>query len=346
MTSEAGEAAIPNSPRNPLWHDGFVSTRAWRASYVRLARSGELAVRAADLRQLMHDCTMCPRSCHVDRGSELGDCSTGIEAAVASWNPHFGEEPVISSRRGSGTVFMANCNLSCVFCQNHDISQRPSDFAGRSTTAEELAAIFIELQDRGCHNINWVSPSHQVSQLVGALQIAAGMGLTLPVVYNSNGYDAVETLELLDGIVDIYMPDLKYSDPNSGCRLSGVERYPEHARAALAEMHRQTAGSWRLGPEGELQRGLLIRMLVLPDNLAGIEASLKWIATTLSPRVAISLLAQYRPAHRVHGSQNFAAMRRGITSDEWRQAVKALETHMAGDRHHVQGAYRNLKSDF
>jgi putative pyruvate formate lyase activating enzyme len=313
-------------------------TRAWRASYVRLARSGELAARAAQLREMLSDCTVCPRSCRVDRTSELGDCNTGVDAVVASWQPHFGEEPVISCRRGSGTIFMANCNLGCVFCQNHDISQRPSDFAGRSTTAEELAAIFIDLSDRGCHNINWVSPSHQVPQLVSALELAAGMGLTVPIVYNSNGYDALETLQLLDGIVDIYMPDLKYSNPETGCRLSGVERYPEHARAALTEMHRQTADSWQLGPEGELQRGLLIRMLVLPENLAGIEANLEWIASTLSPRVAISLLAQYRPAHRVRSSQGFATMQRGITRDEWRQAVTALDTHMEGDRHYVQGA--------
>ena len=303
---------------------------------MRLARSGELADRAADLREMLHDCTVCPRGCHVDRSSDVGDCNTGVGAAVASWNLHFGEEPVISCRRGSGTVFLANCNLGCVFCQNHDISQRPSDFAARSTTAEELAAIFIDLSDRGCHNINWVSPSHQVPQLVSALQLAAGMGLTVPIVYNSNGYDSVETLRLLDGIVDIYMPDLKYSDPDTGCRLSGVDRYPEHARAALAEMHRQTAGSWQLGPEGELQRGLLIRMLVLPENLAGIEVNLEWIAAALSPQVAISLLAQYRPAHRARTEPALTELRRPITHDEWRQAVEALETHMEGDRHHVQ----------
>jgi putative pyruvate formate lyase activating enzyme len=174
---------------------------------------------------------------------------------------------------------------------------------------------------------------------VSALEVAAGMGLTVPIVYNSNGYDAVETLRLLDGIVDIYMPDLKYSEPGTGCQLSGVERYPGHARAALAEMHRQTAGSWQLGPEGELQKGLLIRMLVLPENLAGIEANLEWIASALSPRVAISLLAQYRPAHRVRTDPAFANLQQPISRDEWRQAVEALETHMEGDRHYVQGAY-------
>jgi putative pyruvate formate lyase activating enzyme len=233
-------------------------------------------------------------------------------------------------------VFLANCNLRCAFCQNHDISQRPGDFRGLETTAEELASIFLDLQDRGCHNINWVSPSHQVPQLVRGLEAAAGRGLGLPIVYNSNGYDGLETLRLLDGIVDIYMPDLKYSDPATGCRLSGIDAYPQHARAALREMYRQVGDSWQLGPEGELQRGLLVRMLVLPENLAGIEDNLAWIASELSPRVAISLLAQYRPAHRAARSRELADLQRGLTPDEWRQAVRALETHMEGDRHHVQ----------
>ena len=268
-------------------------SRTWRASYVRLARSGELGERARSLDALLEDCTVCPRECRVDRRSELGECATGADAVVASWNPHHGEEPVISSRRGSGTVFLGNCNLRCVFCQNHDISQRPMDFANRSISDEELASIFIDLQDRGCHNLNWVSPSHQVPQLVRALEIAAHRGLSLPVVYNSNGYDSVEVLRLLDGIVDVYMPDLKYAQPEAGCRLSSVEDYPRHARAALAEMYRQIGDTWDLGPEGELRRGLLVRLLVLPEGLGGVEANLAWIARALSPTVAVSLLAQY-----------------------------------------------------
>jgi putative pyruvate formate lyase activating enzyme len=257
---------------------------------------------------------------------------------VASWNPHHGEEPVISCRRGSGTVFLANCNLRCAFCQNNDISQRPRSFVGTEISAESLAALMVYLQDRGCHNINWVSPSHQVPQLVRALAAAAGRGLTIPVVYNTNAYDSVEVLRLLDGVVDIYMPDLKYADPDAGCRLSGIEDYPQRAHEALAEMYRQIGDAWELGPEGELRRGLLVRMLVLPEGHAGIEENLEWISQTLSPRVTISLLAQYHPAHRVPRSRDLSDLDRGISRDEWRQAVAALEHHMEGDRHHVQMA--------
>ena len=314
-------------------------SRTWRASYVRLARSGELGERARSLDALLEDCTVCPRECRVDRRSELGECATGADAVVASWNPHHGEEPVISCRRGSGTVFLANCNLRCVFWQNHDISQRPRAFAGRAIPDEELASIFIDLQDRGCHNLNWVSPSHQVPQLVRALEIAAHRGLSLPVVYNSNGYDSVEVLRLLDGIVDVYMPDLKYAQPEAGCRLSSVEDYPRHARAALAEMYRQIGNTWDLGPEGELRRGLLVRLLVLPEGLGGVEANLAWIARALSPTVAVSLLAQYRPSHRVPRSPDFAELDRGISREEWQRAVAALEKHMDGDRHQVQGVF-------
>jgi len=312
-------------------------SKSWRGSYVRLARSGELAERAAKLDELLGDCTVCPRACHIDRRQELGECVTGADPVIASWNPHHGEEPVISCRRGSGTVFLANCNLRCAFCQNHDISQRPRAFSGRSITDEELATIFIDLQDHGCHNINWVSPSHQVPQLVRALAIAAGRGLSIPIVYNANAYDSIDVLRLLDGIIDIYMPDLKYADPDAGCRLSGIDDYPLRARQALAEMYRQIGDAWDLGPEGELRRGLLVRMLVLPGGFAGIEENLAWIARNLAPTVTISLLAQYRPAHRVPRTPELADLNRGINHEEWRWAVAALEEHMEGDRHHVQG---------
>jgi putative pyruvate formate lyase activating enzyme len=312
---------------------------AWRAGYVALARSGELEERATKLDAMLADCAVCPRECKVDRRQELGECATGADAVIASWNAHHGEEPVISCRRGSGTVFLANCNLRCAFCQNNDISQSPRSFSSRSTNDEELAAIFINLQDYGCHNINWVSPSHQAPQLVRALAIAVKRGLSIPIVYNTNGYDSIEVLQLLDGIVDIYMPDLKYADPDAGCRLSAVEDYPQRARQALTEMYHQVGDTWDLGPEGELRRGLLIRMLVLPEGLAGIEENLAWISHNLSPTVAISLLAQYRPAHRVPRVEALADLARGITRNEWRRAVAALEEHMEGDRHHVQGVW-------
>ena len=310
--------------------------RAPRASYVALSRSGELEQRARALDAMLSDCTVCPHECRVDRRVNLGNCATGADAALASWCPHHGEEPVISGRLGSGTVFLANCNLRCAFCQNHDISQRSRDFRDATITDARLASIFLELQDRGCHNINWVSPSHQVPQLVRGLVLAAGRGLAIPIVYNTNAYDSVETLRLLDGVVDIYMPDLKFADPETGCRLSGIPDYPRHARAALAEMHRQIGDDWNVGPDGALQRGILIRMLVLPENLAGIETSLEWIARELSPRTAISLLAQYRPAHRALRSNEVPELQRGITTEEWRRAADAVRRHMEGDRHHLQ----------
>jgi len=315
------------------------AAKSWRAGYVGMARSGELEERVERLDAMLADCTVCPRTCHVDRRCELGECATGHEAVIASWNPHHGEEPVISCSRGSGTVFLANCNLRCAFCQNHDISQRPRAYADRSITDEELATIFVDLQDHGCHNINWVSPSHQVPQLVRALAVAIGRGLSIPIVYNTNAYDSIEVLRLLDGIIDIYMPDLKYADPDAGCRLSGVEDYPQRAREALAEMYRQVGDTWELGPEGELRRGLLVRMLVLPEGLAGIEENLAWIARTLAPTVTTSLLAQYRPAHRVPRSTELADLDRSVNRTEWQRAVAALEQHMEGDRHHVQGVW-------
>jgi putative pyruvate formate lyase activating enzyme len=310
--------------------------RAPRASYLRLTRSGELEERARTLDLELANCALCPHGCRVDRRSELGKCATGASAVLASWCPHHGEEPVISGRMGSGTVFLANCNLACAFCQNYDISQSPRDFLDATITDARLASIFLDLQDRGCHNINWVSPSHQVPQLVRALALAVPRGLTVPIVYNTNAYDSVTTLELLEGIVDVWMPDLKFADPDTGCRLSGIPDYPQRARAAIAEMFRQTGDAWDLGPDGTLNRGILIRMLVLPDNLAGIEANLEWIATGLSPTIAISLLAQYRPANRVVLSDDFLDLRRGIEAAEWRRAAEALKRHMKGDRHHLQ----------
>ena len=305
---------------------------------MRLARSGDLTGRVSALNALLADCTVCPRECRVDRRVDLGTCATGAEPLVASWNLHFGEEPVISGRRGSGTVFLANCNLRCVVLPEprHLAAagrlRRPRDpgrGAGRGSSSSSRTC--------GVHNVNWVSPSHQVPQLVRALALAADRGLTMPIVYNSNGYDSVEVLRLLDGVVDIYMPDLKFADPATGCRLSGIEDYPERARAALAEMHRQIGDDWLLATDGALARGLLIRMLVLPEGLAGIEESLEWVSRALSPMVAISLLAQYHPAHRVRAIGEFGDLARRISPAEWRAAVAAMERHMTGDRHHVQG---------
>ena len=307
-----------------------------RPSYLELASCGELQRRADELESMLAECTVCPHRCRVDRHSALGKCATGAEAVVASWTPHFGEEPVISGRRGSGTVFLANCNLRCVFCQNHQISQRPKEFLDHEFSGEELAEIFLGLQRRGCHNLNWVSPSHQVPQLVRGLERAARRGFRLPVVYNSNGYDSVEVLRLLDGVVDVYMPDLKFADAGAASLYSRVPEYPERARASLEEMSRQVGADWHLDGDGTLDRGLLIRLLVLPHDVAGVANSLRWIAATLSPEVRISLLAQYHPQHLAAGSDRYPLLARRIAPGEWAQAVAALELTMAGDGHHVQ----------
>jgi len=310
--------------------------RVWRPGYQELLRSGELERRAAALEAMLSSCTVCPRNCGVDRHRELGTCATGADPVVASWTQHFGEEPVLSGRRGSGTVFLANCNLRCVFCQNHDISQRPRDFMGRSISHDELAGVFLELQDRGCHNLNWVSPTHQVPQLVRSLVLAAQRGLSLPVVHNTNAYDSVEVLRLLDGVVDVWLPDLKYADRDAGAVCSRVPDYPERAREALGEMFRQVGEVWELAPDGTLLRGLLVRVLVLPNGLAGVEESLRWIAENLSPRVGIALMAQYYPAHLAGRSEGYPLLSRPISAGEWDRALEALDRHMEGDHHLVQ----------
>ncbi|HHQ48912.1 MAG TPA: radical SAM protein [Acidobacteria bacterium] len=312
------------------------AVRSWRPGYVRLARSGELERRVEALQAMLRDCTVCPRECHVDRFERLGTCATGPDPVVASSTAHFGEEPVISGRMGSGTIFLANCNLRCVFCQNHDISQRPRDFIGEAITAEELAAIHLALADRGCHNINWVSPTHQAPQLARALLLAAQRGLRLPIVYNTNAYDSVEVLHLLDGVVDVWMPDLKYADPEAGRLASRVADYPARARAAIAEMFRQVGDRWETAPDGTLRRGLLIRILVLPNDLAGVEDSLRWIASELSPRVAVSLMAQYYPTHLAALPGRYPLLSRPISAGEWDRALAALERFLDGERCYIQ----------
>jgi len=320
-----------------------------KTSYIDLLHSGELARRVVLLDRLLESCNLCPHACEVDRRREPGRCSTSDQALVASWTPHFGEEPVISGRRGSGTVFLANCNLRCVYCQNAEISQHPASFRGRSIPVEDLADIFLELQRRGCHNVNWVSPTHQVPQLVRALARAAQDGLKIPVVYNSNGYDSVEALQLLDDVVDVYMPDLKYADAATGDELSGAPDYPQHARAAIAEMFRQVGPGRTIGADGTLERGLLIRMLVLPNQLADVEDNLHWIATELSPHVTVALMAQYYPCHKAAEPGRYPLLSRGISAGEWARAVDALERFMEGDHHFVQNrrlAPRYYRPDF
>jgi putative pyruvate formate lyase activating enzyme len=287
------------------------------ASYIALHESGELARRAEQARELLSPCRVCPRECLADRLSgDLGDCNTGELARVSSVNPHFGEEDVLVGRRGSGTVFFCGCNLNCDFCQNCEISQFPG---GREVDAGQLAKIFLSVQEMGCHNLNTVTPTHVTPQILAALDIAAGMGLRLPWVYNCGGYESVETLKLLDSVVDVYMPDLKFTDPDPARRFCRAGDYPEIARAALSEMHRQV-GDLQTDDEGVATRGLLVRHLVMPADLAGSRAAARFLAS-LSKDTFVNVMAQYRPCHRADRHED---IRRPIDSKEHQAAVEAM----------------------
>lgn len=266
-------------------------------AYLEPYRSGELERRARQLAGELRSCRLCPRDCGADRTDpRQAFCGVGMLPLVSSAHPHFGEEPPISGRRGSGTIFFAGCNLHCWFCQNADISHGRN---GRAIEPEALAALALHLQDLGCHNINLVTPSHVVPYILTALVLAAGEGLRLPIVYNSGGYDSVGTLELLDGIVDIYMPDFKYADPGAARRLSGAPDYPEVAKAALKEMHRQV-GDLAVDPYGVAERGLLVRHLVLPNDQAGTGECMRFLAEEISVDTWVNVMAQYRPVHQAY----------------------------------------------
>ncbi len=269
--------------------------------------------------ELMSDCTLCPWRCHIDRtAGETGFCRTGDELIISSYSPHFGEEPPLVGRRGSGTIFFTNCNLGCIFCQNHEISQGGRGFR---VQAEELAEIMLRLQERGCHNINLVSPSHQVPGILRALDIAAGRGLHIPIVYNSGGYDAVGTLRLLDGVIDIYMPDAKYGSNGIAHALSGAADYVDRMKEALSEMHRQVGDL--VTQDGVAERGMIIRHLVLPGGLAGTEEVMQFIADKLSPSSYVNIMSQYRPAGKVQErSFGFDALGRMIMQEEFNEAIE------------------------
>lgn len=290
-------------------------------AYLALLESGELDRRVEALLDLLAECRVCPRHCRTRRHSNRrGVCRTGRLAEVASFCVHRGEEPCISGRNGSGTVFFAHCNLNCLFCQNHEISQEWRPGTG-VLTAEELAEVYLSLQRQGVHNLNWVSPSHVVPQAVEALALAARKGLTLPLVYNSGGYDSASTLRLLDGIVDIYMPDFKYFDDGAAQELSDAVGYVPNAQAALQEMWRQV-GPLRLDGEGMAVRGLLVRHLVLPNGLSQTAEVLHFLAGSLGREVAVSLMAQYFPRHR---APRHPLLSRPLAAGEYARAVEALE---------------------
>jgi len=292
-----------------------MSESGFAPAYARLGPEA-LATRAAALRAMMASCTLCPRECRVNRlADERGACGVAAEPVVSSYGAHFGEERPLVGRHGSGTIFLTHCNLKCIFCQNCDISHLGG---GSQVTLDQLARMMLELQRQGCHNINWVTPTHQAPMLVEALRAASAERLHVPVVYNCGGYESVEALRLLDGIVDIYMPDAKYGDNDVGGRLSGVRDYWDRSREALAEMHRQV-GDLRLDGEGIAQRGLLVRHLVLPKDLAHTQVVMEYLAS-LSRDTYVNVMAQYRPAFRAAEAPE---LRRGITAEEYRAAVEA-----------------------
>jgi len=274
---------------------------------------------------MLEECRVCPRRCGVNRlAGESGKCHVTTQTIVSSYSPHFGEEAPLVGRHGSGTIFFTYCNLRCVFCQNYTISQLGE---GSAVDREELARMMLSLQAKGCHNINLVSPTHVVPHILDALELAVDMGLHLPLVYNSGGYDSTETLELLDGIIDIYMPDAKYSDEKTAEQLSGIKDYPEVNRAAVKEMHRQV-GDLQIDEQGIAQRGLLVRHLVLPNRLAGTEEVVRFLAQEVSPNTYLNVMAQYHPCHKAF---DIPQLSHPLTRHEFNEAV---------DLAHQQGLYR------
>jgi len=281
----------------------------------------ELRRRVSHLTARLASCDICPRKCGVNRlKGELGYCHSGALPIVASYCAHRGEEPALSGTRGSGTIFFANCNLRCVFCQNYQISQDWQHQKSNEVSIETLAGYMLELQAQGCHNINLVSPSHCVPQIAQALTLAVPSGLKLPLVYNTNAYDSIETLKELDGIVDIYLPDIKYASDEMAERYSQALNYVVFSRAAIKEMWRQTR-ELLLDKNNIAQRGVIVRHLILPDNIAGSRDSLQWLAREVSPDITVSLMSQYHPAHR---AAQFPEINRHISRKEYDDATRAL----------------------
>ena len=297
-----------------------------RPSYLSRLEAGELHSRVKGLEALLESCTVCPRDCLNNRlKNEIAACYSGRLPIVSSFTPHFGEEPALVGTGGAGNIFFGNCNLRCVYCQNYQISQTHKEQIKNEVTHERLAEMMLELQTRGCHNINFVSPTHFAPQMARAVLIAAQRGLRLPIVYNTNAYDAVSVLKLLDGIVDVYLPDLKYAEDEAGYLYSKVRGYKEFSRLAITEMFRQTGPELVFDDNGLLQRGLIIRLLVLPNDIAGIRESIEWIRDTLSPHVAISLMAQYYPTNQAGTNPRHILLSRRISESEWLRAVTVLE---------------------
>jgi len=297
----------------------FLVSEELEPAYLALHRSGELCLRAQEAVERLRRCLVCPRDCGVDRlAGKTAACHTGRYAQVSSYFQHFGEEDCLRGRAGSGTVFFSMCNLRCVFCQNYDISQASR---GPEASPERLAAIMLELQARGCHNINFVTPEHVVPQIIESLAIAAEDGLSLPLVYNTSAYDSMDSLQLLDGIVDIYMPDFKFWDSDLSLRYVKAKDYPDAARRNIREMHRQT-GELKFDERGLARRGVLVRHLVMPGEIAETESIMRFLADEISPDTYVNLMDQYYPAGRVSAGQ-FVEINRRVTNSEYARALEA-----------------------
>jgi putative pyruvate formate lyase activating enzyme len=289
---------------------------AFIPSYIRLFEKGELSQRIKLLNELLKECQLCPRECRVNRlDGEVGYCGAGSEPTVSSVFPHFGEEPPLVGLQGSGTIFLTYCNLRCIFCQNYDISHLGK---GEAITPSDLARAMLRLQEIGCHNINFVTPTHYAPQIVASLPEAIEKGLRLPIVYNCSGYESIEVIQLLEDVVDIYMPDAKYMDEKFSKRLSNAPDYPEAIRKVLKEMHRQV-GDLVTNSLEIAERGLLIRHLVMPGGVASSEAVLKFIAEEISVHSYVNIMDQYRPEYRAY---EYSEISRRITHKEYMEAIQ------------------------
>jgi len=290
-------------------------------AYLQLHRTGELKIRAKELYVTMESCELCPRRCGVNRlDGDSGFCSTpGATLVLSAAQPHFGEEKPLVGNGGSGTIFLTHCNLRCVFCQNWEIAQLGR---GAKSNIGALARVMLKLQRHGCHNINLVTPTHYSAHILKALDIAAGKGLRLPIVYNTSGWERLEILKFMDGIVDIYLPDFKYWESDMSAKYSsGAESYPEITSAAILEMHRQV-GVAHPARDGIMQRGLMIRHLVMPNNTGGSERIMAWIAEKLPKDTYVNIMAQYNPRFKAF---DYPELSRRITRQEYKNAVKKAE---------------------
>ncbi len=292
-------------------------TKELYPSYLKLYQSGELKNRVKELLAIYENCTLCPRDCRVDRTKgETGKCQASHEVKISSAFPHFGEEPPLVGTNGSGTIFFSHCSLRCVYCQNYDIS---IDGNGLEISDSRLAQAMLKVQEFGCHNVNLVTPTHYVPNIVNALNIAIPLGLNIPLVYNTGGYEKPETLKLLDGVVDIYLPDFKYMDPkHSGQYSAEAFNYPYYARLSFKEMFRQV-GNLTTGQRGIARSGLLVRHLVLPNRISNTKEVLRFIAEEISKKSYVNVMRQYRPEHK---AMDYPKLSRRLTHREYADALK------------------------